>query len=112
MNRDELRANVDTIAFIMMENRSFDHILGHLSLPVYGGRTEVEGIRDLANPNFQNPSQLVSFRSFSLTFFGHSWGVRLLCSAGKHLDQPLGDFRRERFHSRAFEKALTPNDAA
>jgi len=57
MNLDELRSKVETIAFIMMENRSFDHVLGHLSLPSYGGRANVEGVRDLTNPAFQNSSQ-------------------------------------------------------
>jgi len=57
MNRDELRANVDTIVLIMMENRSFDHMLGHLSLPEYGGRTDIDGLRDLANADFGNASQ-------------------------------------------------------
>ncbi len=56
MNRDELRASVDTVVLMMLENRSFDHLLGHLSLPKYGGRA-VEGLRDLQNPNLLNPSQ-------------------------------------------------------
>ncbi len=39
---------IDTIIIVMMENRSFDHMLGYLSLPDYG-RTDVEGLRYKAN---------------------------------------------------------------
>ena len=35
---------IDTIIVVMMENRSFDHLLGYLSLPEYG-RTEVDGLK-------------------------------------------------------------------
>src|SRR5882724_3731889 len=34
----------DTIIVVMMENRSFDHLLGYLSLPEYG-RVEVDGLQ-------------------------------------------------------------------
>ena len=37
---------VDTIVILMMENRSFDHMLGYLSLKAFGGRTDVNGLRD------------------------------------------------------------------
>jgi len=37
---------VDTIVILMMENRSFDHMLGYLSLKKFGGRTDVNGLRD------------------------------------------------------------------
>jgi phospholipase C len=36
---------IDTIIILMMENRSFDHMLGYLSLAKYGGRTDVNGLR-------------------------------------------------------------------
>ena len=36
--------NIDTIIVVIMENRSFDHMLGYLSLPDYG-RTNVEGLK-------------------------------------------------------------------
>jgi phospholipase C len=38
---------IDTIVVVMFENRSFDHVLGHLSHPDFGKRTAVEG---LGNP--------------------------------------------------------------
>jgi phospholipase C len=37
---------VDTIVIVMMENRSFDHMLGHLSYREYANGTAVEGLRD------------------------------------------------------------------
>jgi phospholipase C/peptidoglycan hydrolase-like protein with peptidoglycan-binding domain len=43
-----LLANIDHIVVLMMENRSFDHVLGHLSLPpLLGGRgrTDVNGLK-------------------------------------------------------------------
>lgn len=36
---------IDTIVVVIMENRSFDHILGYLSHPEYGNRTNVNGQR-------------------------------------------------------------------
>ena len=35
---------IDTIVVLMMENRSFDHMLGYLSLPQFGGRADVNGL--------------------------------------------------------------------
>jgi phospholipase C len=56
MNRSELRSNVDTIVVVMMENRSFDHVLGFLSHPGQGNRAGVLGIDDLAKPAYANPN--------------------------------------------------------
>jgi phospholipase C len=39
-------AQIQTIVILMMENRSFDHMLGYLRLPAYGGNTNVDGVRD------------------------------------------------------------------
>jgi phospholipase C len=36
---------IDTIVYVMMENRSFDHVLGHLSAPPVN-RTDVDGIHE------------------------------------------------------------------
>ena len=33
-----------TIVIVMMENRSFDHVLGHLSMARFGNRKDVEGL--------------------------------------------------------------------
>ena len=56
MTPDELKANVDTIVVVIMENRSFDHVLSHLRHPDYGRRTEVDGIQDLKKPDYLNPN--------------------------------------------------------
>ncbi len=37
---------IDTIVILMMENRSFDHMLGYLSLAKFGARADVNGLRD------------------------------------------------------------------
>ena len=38
--------NIETIVIVIMENRSFDHMLGYLSMPDYGrGRAPVEGLK-------------------------------------------------------------------
>ena len=36
---------VDTIVVVMLENRSFDHILGHLSYHQYANGTQIEGLK-------------------------------------------------------------------
>jgi phospholipase C len=56
MNRLELIQNIDTIVVVMMENRSFDHVLGHLHHPQYGNRSDVDGIEDTGNPAYVNPN--------------------------------------------------------
>jgi len=38
--------DIDTVVLLMLENRSFDNVLGHLSHPRFGGRSGVEGLRD------------------------------------------------------------------
>jgi phospholipase C len=55
-------AAVDTVVLVMLENRSFDHLLGWMSLPPYGNRTEIEGLkgpidsatRELTEPTYRN----------------------------------------------------------
>ena len=39
-------AQIQTIIILLMENRSFDHMLGYLRLPACGGNTNVDGVRD------------------------------------------------------------------
>jgi phospholipase C len=56
MTPDELRKNVDTIVVVILENRSFDHVLGHLRSPLYGNRPDVAGIEDIGNPDYLNPN--------------------------------------------------------
>jgi phospholipase C len=40
---DNLKA-IDTIVVVMMENRSFDHVLGYLSHESFTGRSDVDGL--------------------------------------------------------------------
>jgi phospholipase C len=54
MTPDELKKNVDTIVVVILENRSFDHVLGHLRSPLYGNRTEIEGIEDVSKTDYLN----------------------------------------------------------
>jgi phospholipase C len=54
MTPDELKANVDTIVVVILENRSFDHVLGHLRSPLFGNRTDVNGIEDVDNTDYLN----------------------------------------------------------
>ncbi len=56
MDRATLLSRVDTIVIVMMENRSFDHIFGHLSLAAYGGRADIDGVSNPADPRLANPS--------------------------------------------------------
>lgn len=54
---EKIRELVDTIVIVMMENRSFDHILGHLSHQDYDNRQSVNGLRaPLRRPDYANPS--------------------------------------------------------
>jgi phospholipase C len=41
---------------VILENRSFDHVLGHLRYPLYGNRTGVEGIEDVNKVDYLNPN--------------------------------------------------------
>jgi phospholipase C len=52
---------VDHVVVLMMENRSFDHMLGYLSLT--GGRTDIDGLR----PGFGNTYQGRTYPAHHLT---------------------------------------------
>ncbi|MGA7871541.1 MAG: alkaline phosphatase family protein [Candidatus Binatus sp.] len=39
-------AQIQTVIILLMENRSFDHMLGYLRLPACGGNINVDGVRD------------------------------------------------------------------
>ncbi len=59
-------ANIDHIVVLTMENRSFDHMLGYLSLPVESGgmgRTDVDGLK---GSEF-NPYKGQNFPSYELS---------------------------------------------
>lgn len=44
-------ADIDTIVIAMLENRSFDHMLGYLSLPWGNGPAGLEGLK--ADPDWR-----------------------------------------------------------
>jgi phospholipase C len=56
MNQQELVQRVDTIVIVMMENRSFDHLLGTMCQSQFGGRSDIDGIKSLLDPNLANPA--------------------------------------------------------
>jgi len=56
MTPQELQQHVETIVVVMMENRSFDHVLGYLTSPTYGNRRDVDGIADPQDLRFLNPN--------------------------------------------------------
>jgi len=63
---------IETIVIVVMANRSFDHILGYLSLKQFGGHTDVEGLKDnqdwLAAVSNLNHFDAVKFPPSPLTF--------------------------------------------
>jgi phospholipase C len=60
---------LETIIIVIMENRSFDHLLGYLSLA--GGRTDVDGVKDEAwRLAHANPGTAGPVSPFALTQMG------------------------------------------
>ncbi|MGB7290936.1 MAG: alkaline phosphatase family protein [Thermodesulfobacteriota bacterium] len=58
---------IDTIVIVMMENRSFDNMLGHLSCQGYDNRKEVEGLRyPLKDERYENIFEGESYYPFSM----------------------------------------------
>jgi phospholipase C len=56
---------VDTIVMVLMENRSFDHMLGHLSYGEYAIGTPVEGLRDpLTQQAYENIYEGIPYYPF------------------------------------------------
>lgn len=57
--------DIKTIVIVMMENRSFDHVFGYLSLPQHGGRKDVDGLVNLdTDPYFVNFYENEGYRPF------------------------------------------------
>ena len=50
---------IDHLVILMTENRSFDHILGYLSLG--GGRTDVDGLTGAESNDYQPKDDLAPF---------------------------------------------------
>src|SRR5438046_1414166 len=57
-------ADIETFVVVMMENRSFDHVLGALALPQYGGLA-LEGLKNSdTDPRFANIYDHQIYRPF------------------------------------------------
>jgi phospholipase C len=63
--------HVKTIVIVMLENRSFDHLLGWMSLKPYGNRTDIEGLKgpidgsmELTDPAYRNFQGRSTWRPF------------------------------------------------
>lgn len=66
--------DIKTIVIVMLENRSFDNVLGHLSLSKFDGRTDVDGLRDLPTTNaYDNFYDMQGYKPFATadTAFKH-----------------------------------------
>ncbi len=59
---------VDTLVLLMMENRSFDHMLGHLGLPQFSNGTKVDGLdpKKIASGAYGNPYQGMVYDPFAM----------------------------------------------
>ncbi|WP_145955157.1 alkaline phosphatase family protein [Candidatus Nitrosoglobus terrae] len=58
---------IQTIVIVMMENRSFDHVLGHLSMAQYGNRKDIIGlINPETNPDYTNFLDSQGYQPFHL----------------------------------------------
>lgn len=54
MTPAELKNHVGTLFILLMENRSFDNVLGHLRHPAHGNRLDINGLEDLDNQAYAN----------------------------------------------------------
>ena len=52
----DIKNLIETIVIVMLENRSFDHMLGYLSLKEETNRTDIDGIADPTTPVYINDS--------------------------------------------------------
>ena len=59
--------DIDTLVVLMFENRSFDHVFGHLRHPAFGNRPDVEGLRDPATTTrYDNVFENQVFKPFPM----------------------------------------------
>jgi phospholipase C len=61
----DLLRDVDTIVIVLMENRSFDHVLGYLGLPPFNWA--IEGIQKCNNPRYANPYNNKTYSLFQMS---------------------------------------------
>ncbi len=62
----DIKNLVDTIVIVMLENRSFDHMLGYLSLQDETNRTDIDGIADPTNTAYINDSAGETYSLFAM----------------------------------------------
>jgi phospholipase C len=67
-----LQEKIDTIAIVVLENRSFDHLLGYLSHEDYGNRPEVDGLHH-NGPNFDWSNPDLSGQAYPPTPTTDGW---------------------------------------
>ncbi len=60
---------IEHVVVVMMENRSFDHMLGWMSLAPFGGRNDVEGLRGDVDPASGEIAN-IDYDNYAL---GHRW---------------------------------------
>ena len=58
---------IDTIVIVMLENRSFDHVLGHLSYGPYANGSSIEGLKaPLNRPEYENVADGEPYYPFAM----------------------------------------------
>lgn len=77
----DLTAGIDHVVVLMLENRSFDHMLGYLSLDETGDKLPVDGLH--SDPAWRN--------SFANVANGHPYPPHRLASAETVTDDPPHD---------------------
>ncbi len=61
----DLIKDIDTVLIVLMENRSFDHMLGSLGLPPF--RLAVDGLQNAGGPRYGNPYNGGSYLPFHMS---------------------------------------------
>jgi phospholipase C len=65
MDMADLTKDIDTIVIVLMENRSFDHMLGYLGLPPIS--LNIEGLQKTGGPRYGNPYNGNSYLPFHMS---------------------------------------------
>lgn len=66
MTDPEILKQIQTVVILMLENRSFDHMLGHLSNGNAASMPDVEGLKDLSSDQYVNTFETVEYSPFWL----------------------------------------------
>jgi phospholipase C len=60
----DLIKDIDTVVIVLMENRSFDHMLGYLGLPPFN--LALDGLQNASGPRYANPYNGQSYLPFHM----------------------------------------------